>query len=231
MSRDNYVAAPDGTVASHTPEPYDCARVTVLFVEDSRECATAFRRALGVHGINVIVAEDVARGRRVLRDLSSSIDAVLLDLHLPDGRGEDLLPDIEAISPQPGVVILSAFLEDIDPDAITYRFVSAPKTIPPARLALILCRAARGYAQSILSRFVKQFVLTSKEFEVLDFIAKGASPKEAATAFACSMQAIYAHLGRICLKTGCSSYPEVVAKLFQFSCHGLGHGMYAGPLP
>jgi DNA-binding CsgD family transcriptional regulator len=58
----------------------------------------------------------------------------------------------------------------------------------------------------------------------LDRVANGISPKQIAVEFGCSMQAVYAKLARVSTKTGCANYPEVVARLFQFSCHGLGHG-------
>lgn len=201
-------------------------RVRVLFVEDGKDCAAAFRRALEKYGIDIMVAGSLADARAFLMDLHKAIDVVLLDLHLPDGRGEDLLPDIEALFPQPGIVILSNFLDEVDPEVTAYRAVLTPKTIAPKRLACILSRAAKGYAKSTLARYAKHFRLSLRETEVLDYVASGASPKGAAVALDCSIQAVYAHLSRIDLKTGCESYQEVVAKLFLFSCHGLGRGAY-----
>jgi DNA-binding CsgD family transcriptional regulator len=150
-----------------------------------------------------------------------------LDLHLPDGRGEDLLPEIEALSRQPGIVILSDFLDEVRPDVTSYRAVLVPKTIAPAALASLLHQGASGYAQDTLIRFATKYRLTSKEVEVLGCVARGASPKQAAADLVCSVQVVYVHLAGVCARTGCASYHEVVAKLFQFSCHGLGHD--AGP--
>ena len=107
----------------------------------------------------------------------------------------------------------------------SYRVVLTPKTIAPASLASILRRSARGYAQCTIDRFGRHFGLTSKEVETLDHVASGTSPKEVAGVLACSIQAVYAHLTRICDKTSCASYQEVVAMLFRFSCHGLGRAI------
>jgi hypothetical protein len=58
-----------------------------------------------------------------------------------------------------------------------------------------------------------------------DRVVNGSSPKEIAAALGCSIQAVYAHLTGVGMKTKCVCYKEIVAKLFQFSCHGLGHAV------
>ena len=198
-------------------------RIHVLFVEDSGSCARAFKRALAAHGIDIVVAADLSQARGLLREQGEQFDSVLLDLHLPDGRGEDLLPEIEALTRQPGIVILSDFLDEVRPEVTSYRAVLAPKTISPSALAALLHQGATGYAQDTVARFARNYGLSGRESEILGRVARGASPKQTAADLACSVQAVYVHLAGVCTKTGCSSYHEVVAKLFQFSCHGLGH--------
>lgn len=197
--------------------------IKVLFVEDMEPCARAFKRALAAYGIDIVVASDVSQGRQLLQVRGEQFDAVLLDLHLPDGRGEDLLPEIEALARQPGIVILSDFLDEVRPEVASYRAVLAPKTIAVSALAALLHQGATGYADDTVTRFARNYRLTSREEEILARVAKGASPKQTAAELACSVQVIYVHLAGVCAKTRCSSYHEVVAKLFQFSCHGLGH--------
>jgi DNA-binding NarL/FixJ family response regulator len=207
------------------PRKDPSVRISVLFVEDNQHCATAFRRVLGQYGFDLIIASTLASARKRLAQLGDDIDAVLLDLDLPDGRGEELLPLIETLSRQPGVVIFSDFLDEIKPEATSYRVVLTPKTIAPASLASILRRSARGYAQCTIERFGKHFGLTVREMETLDCMACGTSPKETAVTLVCSIQSVYAHLARICEKTSCTTYQEVVAMLFRYSCHGLGHAI------
>jgi DNA-binding NarL/FixJ family response regulator len=198
-------------------------RIHVLFVEDTGSCARAFKRALAAYGIDIVVAGDLSQARGLLRERGEQFDSVLLDLHLPDGRGEDLLAEIEALRRQPGIVILSDFLDEVRPEVTSYRAVLAPKTIAPSALAAILHQGAAGYAQDTLARFARNYGLSGRESEILGRVASGASPKQTAADLACSVQAVYVNLAGVCTKTGCSSYHEVVAKLFQFSCHGLGH--------
>lgn len=199
------------------------ASILALLVDDMGSSAMNFKQALAVFGVDVVVAPDLAQASRLLRSRGDLFDAVLLAVHLPDGRGEDLLPEIEALARQPVIVVLADSLEEVRPEVISYRTVLAPKTTGPSALAAILHQGATGYADDILTRFAKNYRLTDKESKVLGRVAKGASPKQTASHLACSVQAIYVHLGGICAKTNCTGYPGVMAKLFQFSCHGLGH--------
>jgi hypothetical protein len=47
--------------------------------------------------------------------------------------------------------------------------------------------------------------------------------KEIAERMNCSAPTVYGHLDRICEKTHCQDYHEVVAKLFSFACQARGH--------
>ena len=213
--------------AKRTDEESDTP-IRVLFVEDDQFCSRAFKRALAQFGVECTIADTASAARRWLGEDGNSFDAVLLDLRLPDGRGEDLLADIERLSPQPGVVIFSDFLDDLRPDAAAYRTVQSTKQIAPGLLAKTLRLAARGYAQSTLGRFAKQFGLTCRESDILNRVAGGISPKQIALDLGCSIQAVYGHLGRIGKKTDCEGYHEVVAKLFRFACNSLGHSDWIG---
>ena len=197
--------------------------ICALLVEDDRASALALSCALADFGIVFHLANSLSGARRCLLDLSHHIDAVLLVPALSDGRAEDLLPEIEALPRQPGVIILGDYLEEIRPEATSYRAVWAKKTMDPSALASLIRRAADGYAQNTLVRFARRFGLTSKETKVLDRVVAGMGPKQIAVDFGCSIQSIYAYLAKVNAKTECSSYQEVVARLFQFACHGLGH--------
>ena len=68
-------------------------RPRLLLVEDDRATYSALRGILNLRGWDVRVATSVAEARAILDE---SVDAVILDLMLPDGHGEGLLPDIRA---------------------------------------------------------------------------------------------------------------------------------------
>jgi DNA-binding NarL/FixJ family response regulator len=194
-----------------------------LLVENDQACASTFSQALSKYAIVLDVAGSLSESRQFLCDSAEQIDVVLLDPVLPDGRGEDLLPEIEALPRQPGVIILTNRFDAVRPDATLYRAIWVPKSMQPPALANIMRRVAKGCAHETLDRFAKRFRLTHKETRVLDLVASGVGPKQIAADLNCSAQAVYALLARASNKTESLSYQEVVAKLFQFSCHGLGH--------
>jgi DNA-binding NtrC family response regulator len=64
------------------------ARPRLLLVEDDRATYTALKGILTLRGWDVVVATTVAEA---LEAIKSDLDAVVLDLMLPDGEGETLL--------------------------------------------------------------------------------------------------------------------------------------------
>lgn len=71
------------------PRPMD-----VLVVEDDPLALRAIELALGHLGYLVLSASSVKHARAILRTFA--VDVVLCDVHLPDGTGSDLLPDVAA---------------------------------------------------------------------------------------------------------------------------------------
>lgn len=204
--------------------------LSALLVEGDQVGALTFSQSLARYGIVIDIAASLSRARRLLRLSGDRMDVVVLDPQLPDGRGEDLLPEIEGLAKQPGVIILSDYPDDVRPDAMSYRAIWVAKMVKPPALAAIMRRVASGHAQNILHRFAKRFRLTRKETVVLDGVARGVGPKQLALDLRCSTQAVYALLAKVSAKTNCASYPCVMAKLFQFSCHGLGHNRWNSTL-
>lgn len=70
------------------------ARKHILIVEDDRSLATMYRTALSFEGFDVAVAPD---GLTALRHLDERRpDLIVLDLHLPQFRGEAILRELQA---------------------------------------------------------------------------------------------------------------------------------------
>jgi DNA-binding CsgD family transcriptional regulator len=83
--------------------------------------------------------------------------------------------------------------------------------------------ALSGYSLPLIRRFARASALSRREIEAVILVAQGLKPKEIADRMNCSEPTIYSHLSNICDKTGCSHYLGIVAKLFAFACHALGH--------
>lgn len=85
--------------------------IRVLLVEDDRELRATLREALLVEGHQVLTAASLVEAKVMLQqafesDLpAAAFDLVLLDLGLPDGEGESLLPLLRRRQSIPVIVI------------------------------------------------------------------------------------------------------------------------------
>src|SRR5674476_798960 len=86
------------------------AAARMLVVEDDDATRDALVEGLRLYGNEVSAAADCSAARRVLR--KQQLDAVLLDVNLPDDSGYDLLreirtapPDTDGVSPDVAVLM------------------------------------------------------------------------------------------------------------------------------
>jgi len=66
----------------------------VLVVDDEPHIGVVLRIQLEARGYEFSLARTLGEARALLSDTASPPDAVLLDLHLPDGSGLDLLAEL-----------------------------------------------------------------------------------------------------------------------------------------
>ena len=69
------------------------ARPTVLHVEDDMDVHRVLSAVLE-DSTNLLHASTLRAARKIL--LTTPVDLVILDSHLPDGRGADLIPEVHA---------------------------------------------------------------------------------------------------------------------------------------
>ena len=81
------------------------AETYVLLVEDEETTRRSVARELAEARYHVTTATNLAEGRDILRERTFHL--ALLDVHLPDGSGLDLLAEIKESSPATGVVMLT----------------------------------------------------------------------------------------------------------------------------
>ncbi|MFT3884447.1 MAG: response regulator [Flavobacteriales bacterium] len=79
---------------------------TVLLIDDETEICFLLSNVLRRAGAECITAHSLAEGRRALT--GNAFDAVFLDIHLPDGLGYDLIPEIREHQPDTRVIAISA---------------------------------------------------------------------------------------------------------------------------
>jgi len=85
----------------------DVSRIAVI--EDEPILARLLERILGGAGHTVTVAGTVAGGLAVIRAVDP--DLIVLDLVLPDGRGEDVLAELMRFRPSSRVLVLSSMTQ------------------------------------------------------------------------------------------------------------------------
>jgi CheY-like chemotaxis protein len=77
----------------------------ILVVDDNADLREVLRRALERAGHEVVLAIDGARGARAWRE--SGADLALVDIHMPDMDGIELLVQLRTFAPRLPVVMMS----------------------------------------------------------------------------------------------------------------------------
>lgn len=90
----------------------------VLLVEDNVSVSMSTAAVLESDGYRVVEAADVASATQALA--ASTFDAVILDRDLPDGCGEDLVPEIRRRSPHAFVIVSSGDTRGTKPQGVDH---------------------------------------------------------------------------------------------------------------
>jgi DNA-binding NarL/FixJ family response regulator len=199
-------------------------RRRLVLVEDHRLFRAGVRSELDPLIEVVGEAATVADAIPLIRDLDP--DVVLLDVHLPDGTGQAV---IAAVAPErPGVKFLALSVSDAAEDVIAVIRAGArgyvTKTISGEELSAAIHRTADGDA--VFSPRLAGFVLdafregdmaadpeldllTAREREVLQLIARGYRYKEIAARLHLSVKTIESHVSAVLRKLQLSSRHEL----------------------
>ncbi|HIL27787.1 MAG TPA: response regulator, partial [Micavibrio sp.] len=96
---------------------------TLLLIDDDKSLRYLLRESLEKNDFVVIEAMNGARSIEILKQ--HHVDAILLDLHLPDGYGVDLIPQIRELTNVPLIIVSgdqekSCRIEGLDAGADDY---------------------------------------------------------------------------------------------------------------
>jgi DNA-binding response OmpR family regulator len=163
----------------------------ILIIEDDPSVARGVQEALRTENFHVLVAEDAKSGTALARQ--ENIDLLILDLILPDKRGEDILRDLRKEGFEAPVLVLSSKDKDMDKvlclEMGADEYVTKPFSIP------VLCSQVRAllrrkgdirmevdevsfgnvyvdFKKQESRRGKKEIKLSTKEFEVLRFLVQ-----------------------------------------------------------
>jgi DNA-binding NarL/FixJ family response regulator len=197
----------------------------IVLVEDHRIFRSGLRSELDASLDVVGEAASVAEAIPLIRDLDP--DVVLLDVHLPDGTGQAV---IAAVAPErPGVKFLALSVSDAAEDVIAVIRAGArgyvTKSVSGEELSAAVHRVADGDA--VFSPRLAGFVLdafrsgeviggdpeldllTAREREVLQLIARGYRYKEIAARLHLSVKTVESHVSSVLRKLQLSSRHEL----------------------
>jgi len=85
--------------------------------------------------------------------------------------------------------------------------------------------------KSVVGEFLGRFGLTRRETEASLLLVQGLRAKEIAHQMACSEKMVYAHLARVCKKTGRRDQLELVCAMLAFACNRVEYDVSAAAAP
>jgi DNA-binding NarL/FixJ family response regulator len=208
--------------------------ITVLIVDDNPVIRMGLNSLLEDEPDIKLVGEASSGAEAVVRIGESSPDVVLMDMHMPGMDGLQATAEIIRIRPETRVLIITA-LED--PSALTQALAAGAKGcliyshFAPEELAEAIRSVASG-EEAVVSSAVAlamldptssdpskkqpldhlsvQYSLTSRELDILNFIAEGKSNPEIAEALCISGKTVKNHINSIYSKLHVKSRYEVI---------------------
>jgi DNA-binding NarL/FixJ family response regulator len=198
-------------------------RVEVLVVEDYPAVARAFCRSLGAAGYGAVDARSLAAARARIAQAwgegGAGYAVVLLDLKLPDGDGEELLPLLKSRRPEPAVAVISGAAAGERALRLLGQGVwVVPKPIEGSALVALVERlCAKALRRDPIGAFCSGHGLSPKETEIVRASAEGLSSAEVAKRVGCSAHTTTGYWQRIFHKTGRRSQSAVFSAILRFA--------------
>ena len=217
------------------PGPEDASLpVPVLVVEDEPLLQQRLRRVLlqlGYAEDALVFAATLAQARALLA--AQSVALALVDLHLPDGNGRDLIEQMRADDPGLGILVVSAWSseeailgalragatgyvlkerDDIEVSLSIRSVLRGGAPIDPviARRILELLPMPTAVASAVEPGDQSQ-ALTEREQQILRLVADGLSNREIADQLFLSRYTVESHVKRIYRKLAVSSRISAVS--------------------
>jgi DNA-binding NarL/FixJ family response regulator len=209
--------------------------IKVLIADDQALVRAGFRAILEAHNDIEVVGEAADGAEAVKLTQKLGPDVVLLDVRMPNMDGIEAARRLLAMSPQTRVMMLTTF--DLDEYVYESMKVGASgfllKDAPRQQLVAGVRMVHEGDAllsPSITRRLIERYVtrpsptsrrppeldlLTDRETEVLQWIAKGLSNAEIAEALYVAEATVKTHVARILSKLGLRDRVQAVVLAYE----------------
>ena len=198
--------------------------VTVLIIDDHQVVREGVRSALTLAGFSV-VGEAASKNEAIAQIAHKGPEVIIVDLHLPDGSGLEIVSWARRISQEIGIVVLTLsgsdehLLAALQAGASAYVLKSAPLTqvLAAVRHAADspLTFSGEGLSQA-LSRKSENFGLTARELEVLALLSKSETSAKIAAQLFISEATVKTHLSAIYRKLEVSNRTQAVVAALKY---------------
>lgn len=204
---------------------------SVLLVEDDDNTRARLRQIVNDHDrLNVIAA--VATCADAWRQFATGRpDVLLVDLGLPDGNGADLIREFKHTSPTTEAMVITVFGDEqhviaaIEAGASGYLLKDGSSEYVGESIMQLIAGGSpisAGIARHLLKRFQpptpqvpEEDLLTAREREVLELVAKGFSYNEIGDVLGMSVHTVTSHIKHIYRKLAVRSRGEAVFEAMQ----------------
>lgn len=205
--------------------------IKIMIVEDDEAVREGLRMLInGSDGYNCVAA--CASAEEALKTIAQQLPhVVLMDINLPGMNGIECVVCIKSAHPDIQVMMLTVF----DNTDEIYKSLAAGATgyllkkTPPAKLLEAISELVNGgspmsgeIARKVVQTFMKPALnhfpeanLTSREVEILSYLAKGYLYKEIAAALFINIETVRTHIHKIYQKLQVRTRTEVLLKCMK----------------
>ena len=199
---------------------------SILIIDDHQVVREGLRNALNREGFTV-VGEAASKTEAFAQIAHKNPTIIIVDLHLPDGSGLEVVDWARKISSTIGIVVLTLsdsdehLLAALHAGASAFVLKSAPlsEVVAAVRHSSISPLTFSGEGLSMaLKRQSETYGLTPRELEVLALLPSGGTSSKIATILFVSEATIKSHLASIYRKLSVTNRTEAVVVALK---HGL----------
>jgi DNA-binding NarL/FixJ family response regulator len=201
--------------------------IRVVLVDDHASSREPLAFMLEQEGDLTVIAQagSLAEAREMFGRVGMSIDVAIIDIGLPDGSGEELIPELRRINPRSASLVLTYFSDherlaravDAGAAGILHKSASVEDVMDAARRlhegeqllafknVIDALHTPEGVNRRELETGELPEPLTARELEVLQALAEGLSDKEIAERFSIGTATIRTHVTNILAKLNANS--------------------------
>lgn len=198
--------------------------LSILIIDDHQVVREGLRNALIREGLSVI-GEAASKDEAFAQIAHKNPDIIVVDLHLPDGSGLEVVEWARKISSTIGIVVLTLsdsdehILAALHSGASAFVLKSAPLSEVMAAVhhsAIAPLTFSGEGLSSALRRQSESFGLTPREIEVLTLLPRGGTSANIASLLFVSEATIKSHLASIYRKLSVTNRTEAVVIALKY---------------